>query len=628
LHPILKLKIDLKYCPMTKRIYLLTLLLAFVFVSTQAQDDAFAKTGYTDEMTKDPEQNKMWKMGQTNYSAKPKSAWELGVHVGHLFIDGDVDRTLPGGYGLGLHLRKSIHYVFSVRADLFYGQATGLDPQPWRSDRASSAGGVLNQGGGLNEWGNPNDPDFVNEYEQYNGTQGWFPSHKTTYIYGALQGVINIGNLLFHKDRNKWNWYMALGVGLDNHNVKLDLLDESGNAYEDLRTRTGFNTTNPFDTKAGRSAIKDELNNIYDGEYETDGFKKQGIFRIGDDTNIHVVWTASMGISRKLSRRINLGIEHQLMVTDNDYLDGIKFRTAIDATNNVDLLHYTNLRLGINLGNLDKVTEPLYWLNPLDATMNDIAQLKQRPVLDLSDEDGDGVIDMMDQELDTPAGCPVDVRGVTLDSDGDGFADCKDQEPYSPPGWDVDDKGVAAVPTLTEDDVNTIVDNKTSAMMSTVNTLINSKSDCGKWFLPMIHFDLDRYSIKPEFYGQLHHVANVMKMCPDVCVSVVGHTDARNSNDYNRVLSYNRAQASIDYLVTNYGVDRSRFKLMYGGEDSPMMGGANAKTEAQHYMNRRVEFRLCDGSDADMGRPEGPNAGSGNRSQKSSTYSGNKNSGY
>ena len=457
--------------------------------------------------------------------------------------------------------------------------------------------------------------------------EGWFPSHRTRYIYGALQGVINIGNLLFHKDRNKWNWYIALGVGLDNHVTKLDLLDENGDAYTDLRSRTGFETTNDFDTKEGRSAIKDELNNIYDGDYETEGFKKQGIFRIGDDTNIHVVWTASMGLSRKINKRINIGIEHQLMVTDNDYLDGIKFRTALDQTNNVDLMHYTNLRLGINLGNFDKVTEPLYWLNPLDATMNDIAELKQRPVLDLSDEDGDGIIDMLDQELDTPAGCPVDTRGITLDSDGDGYADCKDEEPYSPPGFDVDNRGVAAVPTLTEADVNAIVDNKTGAMMSTVNTLVEKASnDCGKWFLPMIHFDLDRYNIKPEFYGQLHHIANVMKMCPSTCVAVVGHTDARNSNDYNRVLSYNRSQAAIDYLVTNYGIDRSRFNLMYGGEESPLGEGA-------HYMNRRVEFRVCQPGDNEMGRPEGPNAGTGERNYNSSstsgsTYSGNKNSGY
>ncbi len=603
---------------MTKRIYLFSFLLAFSFLSVNAQDDAFVKTGIADEMTKDPEQNKMWRMGQTNYSAKPKSAWELGVHLGHAFIDGDVDRTLPGGYGLGLHLRKSLHYVFSVRADLFYGQMTGLETQTWRHRSIKSSNGI---GGGLVE----------NTFSDYaNNPDGWFPSHKTTYMYGAIQGVINIGNLLFHKDRNKWNWYLALGAGLDTHKAMLDLKGADGQPYQNLLSQTAW-TFDKFNSQSGRADIKDALDGIYDGDYETEGFKKAGIFRLGDETNIHVVWTGSMGISRKISKRLNIGIEHQVMISDNDYLDGIKYRTEDDQTNNVDIVHYTNLRLGINLGNLDKVSEPLYWMNPLDATFNDIAELKQRPVLDLTDEDADGIIDMLDQELDTPAGCPVDTRGVTLDSDGDGFADCKDEEPYSPPGFDVDSKGVAAVPTITEDDVNAIVDNKTSAMMSTVNTMIASKSDCGKWFLPMIHFDLDRYNIKPEFYGQLHHVANVMKMCPSACVSVVGHTDARNSNDYNRVLSYNRAQASVDYLVTNYGIDRSRFKLMYGGEDAPMLGGANAKTESQHYMNRRVEFRVCGDSDYEMGRPEGPNAGRGDRTTRSasgSTYSGNKNSGY
>ncbi len=603
---------------MTKNIYFLIFILSFSFLGVQAQDegDAFITTGIKDEMTKDPEQNKMWKMGKNAYSAKPKNAWELGIHIGHAFIDGDVDRTLPGGFGLGLHLRKAIHYVFSIRGDLFYGQMTGLDPQPWITKA---------NGGGLVEYGVPGDPDFVNDYAKYIGTQGWFPSHKTTYMYGALQGVINIGNLLFHKKRNKWNWNIALGVGLDNHVTKLDLLDGNGDAYTDLRDRTGW-TIGKFDTQSGRKEIKNKLNEIYDGVYETQGFRKQGIFKLGDNTNIHVVWTGSMGVTRKITKRFNIGLEHQIMVTDNDYLDGIKFRTALDETNNVDIVHYTNLRLGINLGNFDKVTEPLYWLNPLDAAFNDIAELKARPVLDLTDEDGDGVIDMLDQEPNTPAGCPVDTRGITLDSDGDGFADCKDAEIYSPPGYDVDDKGVAHIPSITEDDVNAIVDNKLGAFRSTLPKPVVRGPECGKWFLPMIHFDLDRYNIKPEFYGQMHHVANVLKMCPSTCVAVVGHTDARNSNDYNRVLSYNRAQAAIDYLVTNYGIDRSRLKLMYSGEETPLSGNAT------HYMNRRVEFRVCEAGDYDMERPAGPNAGTGGRSygtsSSGSTYSGNKNSGY
>ena len=598
---------------MTKNLYLLVLVLCFGATTLVAQEQQGL---ITDEMTSDPESNKQWRMGETQYSAKPKNAWELGIHVGHYFIDGDVDRNIPGGYGVGLHLRKAVNYVFSIRGDLFYGSAKGLDPQPWAA-RA--------QGGGLLENVRSEEFNIDNVYGLYGATGDvWFPSHKTTRGYGALQGVINIGNILFHKDRNKWNLYTAIGVGLSTHSVKLDLLDENGQIYGDLQNRSGF-TQDRFNTKAGRGEIKDNLRNIYDGSYETEGFKKAGIFRLGDETNIHVMFTASVGVSRKLSRRINLGLEHQVMMTDNDYLDGVLFRTGADQTNNADLEHYTNLRLGINLGNLDKKTEPLYWLNPLDRTFNDIAELKQRPVLDLTDDDGDGIIDMLDQELDTPEGCPVDTRGITLDSDNDGVADCKDKEPYSPPGYDVDGNGVAMVPTyMTEGDVNKLVNEKTTVIMGDVNrALVNS--ECGKWFLPMIHFDLDKYNIKPEFYGHLHHVANVLEMCPNVCVAVVGHTDPRSSNEYNQKLSYNRSKAAVDYLVTNYGLDRSRFKLMYGGEETPLNP---SNTQSAHYMNRRVEFRVCKDSDYDMAEPEGATrVGSGVRST-GSTFSGNKNSGY
>lgn len=578
---------------MTRKIYVYALL--FLGGTLFAQDD----------MKKD-QTDASFRMGQSNYTAKPKNAWELGVHAGHFFIDGDVDRTIPGGYGLGLHLRKAIHYSFSIRADLFYGSATGLEPQRWTH---ASVGEPV--GGGLIE----------KEYLPYaNNADGWFPSHKTTQVYGVMQGVLNIGNILFHQKNNKWNWYWTLGVGLSSHNTKLDLLDANNQPYQNLLTASGY-TEEKFNTKKGRGEIKDALKNIYDGTYETEGPKKAGIFRLGDETNIHVMFTSSVGVSRKLSKRINLGIEHQVMATDNDYLDGIRFRSEDDLSADVDLEHYTNLRLAINLGNLDKVTEPLYWVNPLDATMNDIAELKARPVLDLTDSDSDGIIDMLDQEVETPAGAPVDTRGVALDSDGDGVADYKDKEPYSPIGYEIGKDGVANVKKcescLTESDVFRMIDSRTAGF----------KNDCGKWFLPMIHFDLDKSRIKPEFYGHLHHVASVLKQCPSACVAVVGHTDVRNSNNYNNMLSYNRAQAAVDYLVTNYGIDRSRLKLMYGGEDAPMVG--KSKSETEHYMNRRVEFRLCEPTDAEMQKPEGKGGNSGNNSNNSgSIFKGNKNSGY
>ena len=100
-----------------------------------------------------------------------------------------------------------------------------------------------------------------------------------------------------------------------------------------------------------------------------------------------------------------------------------------------------------------------------NALEEKVRELEARPFLDLTDTDKDGVIDMIDQEKDSRADCPVDTRGKLLDSDGDGVVDCDDDEPHSTPGYKVDTKGVAAVPTpwVDEQGVNQIVDRKISA---------------------------------------------------------------------------------------------------------------------------------------------------------------------
>ena len=135
---------------------------------------------------------------------------------------------------------------------------------------------------------------------------------------------------------------------------------------------------------------------------------------------------------------------------------------------NVDIGHYTNLRLGLNLGRFKKKVEPLYWVNPMETVFNDLAEVKARPQFEWEDEDNDGVLDLIDQELETPEGCLVDTKGVTLDSDGDGVVDCRDKEPYSPPGYPVDADGIAQIDEeevniLTEQDVITIINKNCDA---------------------------------------------------------------------------------------------------------------------------------------------------------------------
>jgi hypothetical protein len=61
-------------------------------------------------------------------NATPKNMFEIGVNAGHFFISGDIPYS--PGYGAGLHVRKSLDYVFSLRGDAFYGLATGTQGAP------------------------------------------------------------------------------------------------------------------------------------------------------------------------------------------------------------------------------------------------------------------------------------------------------------------------------------------------------------------------------------------------------------------------------------------------------------------------------------------------------------------
>ncbi|MEP7266046.1 MAG: OmpA family protein, partial [Saprospiraceae bacterium] len=555
------------------------LILAFCFLCTAiwSQNDTWTAPKVTDEMTVNPEQNKQWRMGEGKYSAKPKNMWELGIHTGHFFTDGDVDPLQPAGFGLGLHLRKAIHYVFSLRGDVFYGITKGLDPQ-FTSKEIAAQDLSQTTAGGIHG--------------------GIYRNFKEKYFSMNLNGVVNVGNLLFHQPRNKWNWYIYMGVGFDSNVTDLDVL--KGNQAYDFSSVTGN-----VNSRAGRKSIKKQVNNILDHKYETEARKKVAIFRLGDKTNIHAMFSAGTGVSRKINKRFNISLEHQLMTSDNDLLDGFVYRSVVDQSNNNDVNHYTSLRLGINLGDFNKRTEPLYWLNPLDGVMNDVAELKQRPILDLTDTDGDGVIDMIDQEKNTPTGAIVDTKGVSLDSDKDGVPDYLDKEPFSPPGFTVDGIGVAKTEKekiLSEDDVVNLINRRMAGI----------KTD---WFLPMIHFDLDKYFVKPEFYGQLHHVATVMKSHPELKIAAIGYTDVRQSDDYNKVLAYKRADAAINYLISKYDLPRDRFILQFGGEEMPMVAGLPdnhsipKQIEMEQYINRRVEFRVATSGDANMERPAGPDAG-------------------
>lgn len=83
-------------------------------------------------------------------------------------------------------------------------------------------------------------------------------------------------------------------------------------------------------------------------------------------------------------------------------------------------------------------------------------------------------------------------------------------------------------------------------------------------------------------------VAQVMKRCNDVKVTITAHTDADANDDFNQSLSVRRADNVKAILITK-GVDASRITVQAAGEKQPI---APNDTPENKQLNRRVEFQL------------------------------------
>ena len=66
-----------------------------------------------------PQQNEFWN-NTYNFPAKPRNMWEIGASVGNMAISGDVAARIPS-LGWGLHIRKAIGYIFSLRLQYING---------------------------------------------------------------------------------------------------------------------------------------------------------------------------------------------------------------------------------------------------------------------------------------------------------------------------------------------------------------------------------------------------------------------------------------------------------------------------------------------------------------------------
>ena len=532
-------------------------------VSTAEQDSASLYAKITKSRM---DQQAAFEANLTNFPARPRNMWEIGISGGIVQVSGDVRTNWTGSgkdhlpaLGYGIHVRKALGYVMSLRGEYFQGTAYGQNWQP-------SSG--IDRNPVLNGRTNPN--------LNYADSPGIiYHNYKSKINDLSVEAIFTLNNIKYHKDRNRVGLNAIVGAGVGTFQTFIDQLDANGNMYDysPARALGGGNFED-------RPAILDALAEIYDGEYETAAE--------GNDANPSLfkrsykpVITGGIGVHILLTDKLSLAIEHKVKFTNNDLVDGKQWEETNTLTRDFDTYHYSSIHLNYHLGRKTSNDIPSWWINPLTFSyeQGDANQA------DLGDDYNDGVLNILDQEPDTREDCPVDTRGVTLDSDKDGCPDCDDPEPFSSPERPIQNCVNVGSGFLDEPAVRRIV----QEMLGDPDISAGGSD----WYLPMIHFDLDKDALKTEFYPELKRVADVMTQYPKIKVEVIGFTDIRNTDEYNLDLSRRRAVNAINHMVERYGLDPNRFILRYVGETENLV--PNASREIDHYMNRRVEFRAVVG---------------------------------
>ena len=104
-----------------------------------------------------------------------------------------------------------------------------------------------------------------------------------------------------------------------------------------------------------------------------------------------------------------------------------------------------------------------------------------------------------------------------------------------------------------------------------------------------VYFEFNKSNITPIGAAQLDKLVAVLNANPTMIISVKSHTDSKGNLTYNLKLSEQRAQATVQYVVSK-GINKERvFGKGYGFTEPKIACSINC-TEEENAINRRSEF--------------------------------------
>ncbi|MBS1771630.1 MAG: OmpA family protein [Bacteroidetes bacterium] len=480
---------------------------------------------------------------QYAFPARPRNMWEIGIGGGLYNVSGDVPTLMAWqskkfrSMGFDVHVRKAWGYVFSTRLQYIYGVANGLQWQESRNYRWNPAWKDYYNAAILENLNQPTDPVFYN--------------YRMEAHHLNLDFIASLNNIKFHKARTGISVYAFLGLGALAYNTRVNALDDNSATHKyDFYKIVGFNNFTP-EVHENHRDIQKKLQDGMDDTYETDAENERDHRRPSIFKNKTLQFAPSFGLGMQIrcSKRINISIEDRVtMPWDDDLLDGQRWSEQVYGspvqTNQNDGINYLSVGINFNLGNKRKNVEPLYWLNPLDHSYNELTYPRHMLLPDpiLPDADGDGITDQFDKCPGTPMGVAVDSHGCPLDTDGDGVPDDRDKQLITPTECQpVDADGVGKCPC--PEGCGTVA------------------SSCGNIGAGSITFDNNASKIRPAAQAQLATLAAQMQANPTCKVVVTG---AGNGSKVQQQRSWDRVNAVIEYMSEKHGIDRNKFIFQYG----------------------------------------------------------------
>lgn len=285
--------------------------------------------------------------------------------------------------------------------------------------------------------------------------------------------------------------------------------------------------------------------------------------------------SAQLGIKRRINKRVDLEFRTGMYFNYEDHLDA-----TISNKQDWETFFVSSLGVAVKLGKRKVFT---IWGDTDPTTKG----------FEITDTDGDGVIDELDVEPNTPKGVKVYGNGQAVDADADGLPDYKDDCPLVP--GPKENKGC---PVLKDSDNDGIFDKddlcpneagpkenkgcpkrvdspKNEVIIKYISTLSAN-----------IYFDTNKFTITPDSKIVLDSIAKLMIQIPKINFKIEGHTDNVGNESLNLRLSHNRAKAVQEYLIRQ-GVNSSRLNFKGFRESKPKHTNATSKGRQ---LNRRVEI--------------------------------------